>query len=322
MAVTLALAGDTMLGRGVADLLAQSADPAEYVSEGVREHLAEADLVLLNLECCISARGVQWPAPGKAFHFRVPPQAADLLAELGVGCVTLANNHGLDFGYEALLDTIDHLHRAGIGVVGAGVDVKRSRKPLIIAVSGTRIGILGVTDHPADFAAGPRRPGVAYADLSEGVPPWLIREVRELQAQVDVVLVTPHWGPNMIAEPLSYIRSAAQTLVSAGATLVVGHSAHVFHGVAPPVMYDLGDFLDDYAVHPTLRNDLSLLFLLTIDEQGPVRLRAVPIKLEYCRTRLASGRETRWIGDRFIGACAEMDTEVTCEDDLLVVPFR
>jgi poly-gamma-glutamate synthesis protein (capsule biosynthesis protein) len=322
MAVTLALAGDTMLGRGVADLLAMSADPAEYVSEGIRDHLAEADLFLLNLECCISNRGDPWPTPGKLFHFRAPPEAADFLAELGVGCVTIANNHALDFGYEALLDTRGHLARAGIAVVGAGADESQARETLTLPVGGIRIGIVGVTDHPADFAAAPDRPGVAFADLSWKVPSWLLTEVRELRLQADVVLVTPHWGPNRIAEPLPYIRSAAQALVNAGATLVAGHSAHVFHGVAPPVAYDLGDFVDDYAVYPDLRNDLSLLFLVTIDDQGPVRLRALPIALEYCRTRLARDHELAWIRNRFVTACAEMDTEVIEENGTLVVPFR
>jgi poly-gamma-glutamate synthesis protein (capsule biosynthesis protein) len=54
------------------------------------------------------------------------------------------------------------------------------------------------------------------------------------------------------------VRTAAEALVAAGATLVAGHSAHIFHGVAGRVLFDLGDFLDNYAVDPELRNDLGL----------------------------------------------------------------
>jgi poly-gamma-glutamate capsule biosynthesis protein CapA/YwtB (metallophosphatase superfamily) len=79
---------------------------------------------------------------------------------------------------------------------------------------------------------------------------------------------------------LSYVRRAAAALRAVGATLIAGHSAHVFHGVEPGVLYDLGDFLDDYAVDARLRNDLGLLFLVTLDRNGPVRLEAVPLKLE------------------------------------------
>ncbi|MEU7895031.1 CapA family protein [Nonomuraea sp. NPDC049152] len=317
MSVTLALAGDTMLGRGVAAMLEITHEPAAYLSGGVREHLAEADLFLLNLECCVSARGDKWASRGKPFHFRAPPQAAELLAELGVGCVTLANNHALDYGYDALLDTRDHLERVGIQVVGAGADEAQARRPVILSAGGLRIGVIGVTDHPPDFAARPDRPGVAYAELPDRVPAWLVESVAGMRAEV--VLVTPHWGPNMTARPLRYVRSAAETLVLSGATLVAGHSAHVAHGVAMPVLFDLGDFLDDYAVDPELRNDLSLLFLVTFDGPRVARLRAVPIKLEYGRTELARGREHAWISERFIGACAELGTEARLDQGVLTV---
>ena len=110
----LALAGDTMLGRGVADAL--SPDPAALVADAVASEMRECDLCILNLECCISTRGRRWPAPNKPFFFRAPPRAIELLAHLGVACVTLANNHALDHGEEALLDTIDHLRAAGIEI--------------------------------------------------------------------------------------------------------------------------------------------------------------------------------------------------------------
>lgn len=322
MTVTLALAGDTMLGRGVADLLARSADPGDYVSDAVRAYLSEADLTLLNLECCLSDRGSPWPAPGKIFHFRGPPRAADLLAELGVGCVTLANNHALDFGYDALLDTLAHLHRVEIRAAGAGPDLDRAREPVLIDVGGLRLAVISVTDHPDDFAATPDRPGVAYADLPSGVPSWLTGTVAGARAEADVVLVSPHWGPNMTTEPPPYIRSAASILAGAGATLIAGHSAHVPHGVAPPVLYDMGDFIDDYAVDPGLRNDLSLLFLVTIDQLGPLQLRAVPLKLDYCRTTLARGAERAWMASRFTAACAALGTKVVWEDGSLLVDLR
>jgi poly-gamma-glutamate capsule biosynthesis protein CapA/YwtB (metallophosphatase superfamily) len=107
------------------------------------------------------------------------------------------------------------------------------------------------------------------------------------------VLVTPHWGPNMAPAPLPRIRRAAAALRAAGATLLAGHSAHVFHGVQDGVLYDLGDFLDDYAIDPVLRNDLGLLFLVELNRAGPVRLEAVPLRLEFCHTRPGGGRGRR-----------------------------
>jgi len=114
----------------------------------------------------------------------------------------------------------------------------------------------------------------------------------------------------------------ASTLQAAGATLVAGHSAHVFHGVGERVLYDIGDFLDDYAVDPSLRNDLGLLFLVDLDRQGPSRLEAVPLKLEFCHTRLADGDDARWIRRRFRAACRELGTQAVEERGRPVVSWR
>jgi poly-gamma-glutamate capsule biosynthesis protein CapA/YwtB (metallophosphatase superfamily) len=309
--VRLALAGDTMLGRGVAERL--NDDPNHTLFDpALVDVIREADLFVLNLECCISARGR--PTPGRVFHFRGPPWAADLLAGLGVDCVSLANNHALDFGPDALLDTLSHLDAAGIRVVGAGTDFERARTPVVLEAGGVRLAVIALSDHPEGDAAREDRPGIAYADLRRELADWLTPF-----PDADIVLVTPHWGPNMKAEPRDYIRRAAQELLATGATLVAGHSAHVFHGVAPRVLYDLGDFIDDYRVDPGLRNDLGLLFLVDLDGD---RLEAIPLKLEFTHTRLARGDETEWIRHRFVTACAAFGTDVAEEDGRLVARWR
>ena len=321
MPITVALAGDTMLGRDVARTLA-TAPPAAMVAPEVLAALGQADLVVLNLECCISERGRRWDAPGKPFFFRAPPRAVELLVLLGVDCVTLANNHALDYGVDALADTLEYLATAGIAVVGAGADLQQARRPATLTAGGLRVAVVGVTDHPADFAAGANRPGVAYADLARQVPDWLLQTVHQVGASVDATLVTPHWGPNMTTAPLRHVRRAAAALVEAGATLVAGHSAHVPHGVAGRVLYDLGDFLDDYRVDPRLRNDLGLLFLVTLDRRGPIRLEALPLKLEFCHTRLAADEDGAWIRGRFRAACATLGTTVEPAADRLIISWR
>jgi poly-gamma-glutamate synthesis protein (capsule biosynthesis protein) len=84
-------------------------------------------------------------------------------------------------------------------------------------------------------------------------------------------------------------------------------------------LFDLGDFVDDYARDPFLRNDLGLLWFVTVDATGPRRVEAVPLKLEYCNTRLATGDDLRWISERFRAACGEMGTDVEAAENSLVI---
>jgi poly-gamma-glutamate capsule biosynthesis protein CapA/YwtB (metallophosphatase superfamily) len=317
--VKLALAGDTMLGRGVAGELARRA-PESLVDDELVAVAREADLFVLNLECCISDRGERWPDPAKPFFFRAPPAAVDLLLHLRVDCVTLANNHALDFGPDALLDTLEYLDRAGIACIGAGEDEEAARRPVTLEADEPLV-VVAASDHPRNYAAAPGRPGIAFADLRSGeTSDWLLATLHG--ALGDAVLVTPHWGPNMATEPVEHVRAAADRLAAAGATLVAGHSAHVFQGVAGRVLFDLGDFLDDYRVDPNLRNDLGLLWLVDLDRAGPRRLEAVPVKLDYCFTGLASGDDAAWIRRRFREACRRLGTDATEDGGRLVVTLQ
>lgn len=315
MGITIALGGDTMLGRGVGDRIV-ARGPYGLFTDEVRETFARADLRVLNLECCVSRRGQEWSAEGRPFHFRAPPEAVGVLTDLGVDCVTLANNHAMDYGEVSLRDTLRHLSRAGIRTAGAGLDQEQARSPTVVTAKDTRVAVIAVTDHPSDFAAGEKSPGVAYAPLAEDVPLWLTERIHQAAERYDVVLVTPHWGPNMTTRPLDHVRKAADTFLDAGATLVAGHSAHVFHGVNGRILYDLGDLIDDYARDRWLRNDLGLLWLVEV-EGTQVQVSALPLHLDYARTCTADRRDRTWIRNRLTAACREYATEVTEEDGLL-----
>lgn len=317
MSVTLALAGDTMLGRGVAERLA--ADPGHVLlADDVRAAAAAADLFVLNLECCVSDRGEPVDQPGKPFFFRAPPVAAERLAELGVACATLANNHALDFGPDALLDTVAHLRAAGVAAVGAGPDDAAARATVTLRAGGRRIRVVAASDHPPGFAAAPGRPGIAFADLRhDGVPAWL-RGVCMPGDDADLVIVAPHWGPNMRGEPVAHVRRAAAALEAAGATLVAGHSAHVPQGASGRTLFDLGDFVDDYARDRRLRNDLGLLWLVTLDAAGPLHVEAVPLRLEYAFTRRADDGETAKLLALLRERCAAVGSSVRREGGRLV----
>jgi poly-gamma-glutamate synthesis protein (capsule biosynthesis protein) len=316
MSLTVALAGDTMLGRSVAPYLARP--DYRLLAEDLQEIAQSADLFIVNLECCVSDRGERVRDLGKRFYFRAPPAAAERLAEMGVSCVTLANNHARDFGPHALEDTLHHLRAAGIAAVGAGSDHAAARASVVLQAGGMRVRVIAVTDHPSADAAGADRPGIAFADLAGAMLPRWLRSAAAVGFDADVVIVSPHWGPNMRPAPVPHVRRAAAALEATGATLVAGHSAHVPQGPRGRTLFDLGDFIDDYAVDPVLRNDLGLLWLVTLDAGGPRRVEGVPVYLDLAHTRLASDVETTLLLALLEERCAAVGSTVHRHGERLV----
>ncbi len=313
MMPTIGLLGDVMLGRGVAERLAEI-PPEDVWSPEVRELCRSCDLVICNLECCLSSRGAPTERiRNKPFFFRGPPKATRSLRALGVAAVGLANNHALDYETEALIDTLDLLHEAGIAVAGAGRDVTGARAGRFVEVGGRRLGLVAVADHPREFAAGPGQPGIAYADLRQGVPDWMAAELARTRDGCEWLIAFVHWGPNMTTEPALWQREVGAVLQEAGADLVAGHSAHLFHGVGwgrrGPLLYDLGDALDDYRVDPQLRNDLGVMAIWRPGDPE-AELELISLALDYCRTEVAQGEDADWVAARLQRACPGLGTRV------------
>jgi poly-gamma-glutamate synthesis protein (capsule biosynthesis protein) len=310
---TIALLGDVMLGRAVAERIAGE-PPEEVWSPELRELCCSCDLVIANLECCISQRGTPTERlPGKPYFFRGPPAAIRSLEAIGVGAVGLANNHALDYETDALLDTLELLGQAGIAAAGAGRNEAKARRGAIVEAGGARVGLVAISDHPREFAAGPDAPGIAHADFRRGPPDWLVAELARVRAQCDLLIAFPHWGPNMTVEPARWQLDAAAAMQQAGADLVAGHSAHVFHGVGRgergPLLFDLGDALDDYRVDALLRNDLGVIALWTPGDPE-VHLELIGLALDYCHTRLADGEDAEWIAARLERASVALGARV------------
>jgi poly-gamma-glutamate capsule biosynthesis protein CapA/YwtB (metallophosphatase superfamily) len=313
--LTIGLLGDVMLGRKVAERLVR--DPnAELWSPPLRELCRACDALVLNLECCMSAHGAPTSLiPGKPFFFRAPPSGLEALRAVGTTVAGVANNHTLDFGPDALAETLVHLRAGGVPPVGAGLDAEGARRGVVVRAGGARLGVLAVSDHPAEYASSATRPGIAHAELRRGLPDWITAELARLSSEADYVLAFPHWGPNMSPAPADWQRTRARELLAAGADAVAGHSAHVFHGIElnarGPALYDLGDALDDYAIDPELRNDLGVLALWR--PAGPLEL--VGLHLDFCRTELADGGDADWIAARLERACGELGTSVRRLDE-------
>lgn len=318
---TLALTGDVMLGRGVNETL-PTVRPEEPWGD-VLPLLLSADLRIINLECAITEHKRPWSRTPKVFHFRADPLAIEVLRAARVDACSLANNHTLDFEEQGLLDTLAHLEAAGIRYAGAGRDAEESARPVLLEGG---VALVAFTDNEPPFSAGLDKPGTNYLPVS--LEPEVLRRVEAAvgaarEAGAGTVVVSNHWGPNMVQRPKETFRRFARAVVDRGADVYYGHSAHVFQGVeiyrGKPILYDTGDFIDDYAVDPNLRNDRSFLFRVFVEDGDFRRLELHPVVLPYARVELARGGEREAILDRMVDLSAEMGTAIDRREDRLVL---
>jgi poly-gamma-glutamate capsule biosynthesis protein CapA/YwtB (metallophosphatase superfamily) len=293
--ITIGLMGDVMLGRLVNEFL-DTAFPQTIWGDLLGE-LHATDLNVINLE---SAFTRSEEAVLKVFNFKADPEKVASLVAGGIAVVNLANNHVLDFAQEGLLETLQTLDRAHILHVGAGPTLMEARKPVVVERRGIKIGILGYTDNEPDWNATESKPGVRY--LQVGDLETALSDLSPLRKEVDLVIFSYHWGPNMRQSPSVEFVRFARELIDNGVDIFHGHSAHNFQGMEEYhnglILYDTGDFVDDYAVDPLLRNDHSFLFLVEAGKEGYKRVSLIPVVIRNFCVSKAKGKQAQQIQAR------------------------
>jgi poly-gamma-glutamate capsule biosynthesis protein CapA/YwtB (metallophosphatase superfamily) len=285
------LVGDVMLGSMVNERL-RDVGP-NYVWGDTKALFRSGDWRACNLECVLSDKGRPWSQTHKVFHFRSDARNVAVLKDAGIDAVSVANNHTLDFEYDAMLEMVSLLDRAGIRHAGAGVNLADGTRPVICNVKGTSIGLIAFTDNEPEWEAGAQRPGLFYLliDLTDERAKLLLATVHQTRKLADLAIVSAHWGSNWGYEPLAAHVRFAHALIDAGADIIFGHSGHVFQGVElykhRSIIYCTGNFIDDYAVDEVVRNDESFVFTLEMNGARLSRMVLHPTVIADCHARLA-----------------------------------
>lgn len=234
------------------------------------ELLKASDIVFGNLEAPLATSG--FPRE-KLITFRSDPALAADLRAVGFDIFSLANNHSMDYGPEALLETIDVLNKQAIATVGAGRTLQEALQPLVVERAGWRVGFLAWSCLlPVGSAAAAERPGHApmhvrtaydinpYYDMEEpGNPPrvrtWVdktelesaIHAVGKLRPDVDFLVASIHWGFGSGTVLADYEPEVGHAMIDAGADIVVGHHVHTLHAIeaykGKAIMYSSGGFV-------------------------------------------------------------------------------
>lgn len=270
--IHMTIAGDVLFSTSPLNKYDSGNGITSILSSDLIEKMVSADITMVNLEFPFSTRGTKME--DKQYTFRADPSRCNILKEMGVDIVSLANNHTLDFGTEALLDTISTLNDNNILSVGAGTDLDSAKKPSVITVNGRNIAILGASRviPVTDWNATKYSPGV----FTTYDPTLLIEEIKKAKESNDVVIVYVHWGIEKEEYPKEYQRTMAKQYIDAGADLVIGSHPHVLQGIeyynGKPIVYSLGNFIFGHTI------DKTVLLDVTIDEQNSCNLRLIPCK--------------------------------------------
>lgn len=288
--VTLLFTGDVLLSDYVLNNYDHSGIEG-VLSPELLEELRNSDVTVINNEFPFSTRGSQ--APDKQYTFRVNPKYISILTEMGVDIAGIANNHVLDFGPDALLDTFATLDQANIDYMGAGNDLARASALITKEIGGQTYGFL---------AASRVIPVVSWdiKNASPGVfttydPTILLSCIQTAKESCDYLTVFVHWGIELDAYPQDYQVTMAKQYIDAGADLVIGSHPHVLQGISyyknKPICYSLGNFIFNRDIPKTAA------VKVTIDGKNEPEIRLLAATAGGARTVLCDDPEKTEIYD-------------------------
>lgn len=290
--VSFCAVGDILLDRGCRTMINRRGTgyPFECVNSFIRMH----DIRFANLECPISSRG---RPIAKGITFRADSAFVEVITQPGFTILSLANNHALDYGPDALLDTQRILRRNGFAIIGAGRDGADAARPVILERSGLKIAFLAYVTIPqaglpyrADF------PCTAFPDTAA-----LGRELARLRSAMDCIVVSFHWGTEYVSRPSEEQIALAHFAVDHGADLILGHHPHVLQSIEKYrgkfIVYSLGNFVFDQ--HEPLQRE-SMIFGCFFTHNGVETPYILPVELPYRTFRpvIPGCGEGMWIAGR------------------------
>lgn len=299
--IHLLFAGDLFLTELLQTKYQQQGIAAAASSE-LLEVLEQADAFWLNEEFPFGTTGEAMEE--KEYTFRVDPSYVQLLHDLHVDGVTLANNHILDFGTGPLSETLELLNQEQIAHVGAGESLEEAKSCSTFTLKGKTIGILGASRVIPEgyWSAGKNHPGV----FTTYDPAALVQEIAKAKESCDYVIVMVHWGIERSTEPEEYQKSMARQYIDAGADAVIGSHPHVIQGMecyqGKPICYSLGNFIFSNRSYETM------LVSLTLEENG-IQVSVIPCQSEANQMRLMEDPSSFYENLRSLSPGVEIDAD-------------
>lgn len=250
--VSFCAGGDILLDRGIRKSINKNG--IDFPFKGIAPLIKSHDLAMANFECPTSTSGYYL---GKKYSFDSPPDYLPGMRNSGFNIAVVANNHTIDRGRDAFLQTINFLKTAGIEPVGGGTSQSEAIKPVLIEKNGIKFAFLASVDMLLE--------GLPFIeDLP--APAWatteqLSDEIKRIRPKVDFIVVSQHWGVQFQDSPTINQKKRAHALIDAGADVLIGHHPHVLQGIefykGKPILYSLGNLVFDQYLAPAQQSALA-----------------------------------------------------------------
>ncbi|USG66899.1 CapA family protein [Brevibacillus ruminantium] len=271
--ITVTIVGDILLDKSVGKQIERYGVDYPFAKTG--DLLRQADLTVGNLETAVSKRG---KPESKEFTFRSRPETLAGLVNAGFDIVNLANNHSMDYGMDAFLDTMKHLREYNLAYVGGGKNEEEAYAPVIRTIKGKRVAVIGLSRVLPNqgWFAGKNKAGLASAYSREPMQSY----VRKAVEASDITIAIMHWNLEYKDYPEEYAKQLARLLIDEGVDAVVGSHSHSLMGVEwykeAPIFYSVGNFVFTTPRNP--KGSESMIVTLTF-AQNQTEGKIVPAKI-------------------------------------------
>ncbi len=328
-AVKIVAVGDILLGRGVESRLKKDNKDYIYPFAKVADILKQGDIVFANLEEPITSRthSLTGIKQGGKYVLKNEVDAIKGLEYAGFNLFSLANNHILDYYEEGLYDTQAILKEHGMAYSGAGKNTEEAKKPAIIEKNGVKVGLLSYTDMaevtykgnpPLMFIAGENKAGVAKRPIK--FDDTIKSEVEKLRKEVDILMVSLHWGFEESFEIWDSQVEFAHKLMDNGVDVILGHHAHQFQGIelykGKPIFYSLGNFIFD---QNDPENQEAFIMNMEFVDNKLVSMEGIPVRtIDKSQVVPQKGEKAKNILEREVALCKELNTKCEINEDKLI----
>jgi len=262
--------GDIMLGdqaitvgHGVKSIIKKNGE--DFLFKKVKKYFKNKDILIGNLESVLSDKNINNKSL-KSLKLRGEPNSINILKNTGFDIVSLANNHALEHGKEALYDTIESLKKKKIKYIGVN---QYSRKPLILNIKSRNI---------AFFNYCLVKDSTSYKSIK--IESEIIKDIEYYNKKVDVKIISLHWGTEFIEYPSKNQIELAHNIIDHGGDVILGHHPHVLQGIEfykkKLIAYSLGNFVFDMTEGKS-QNSIILNIYINDNE---IKIDQIPIKID------------------------------------------